>query len=66
MTAWIVEGALALLVLIGTAIIVWGVRRFNLSPGFLAVTFAITAASWLAFIITTISLTVRTLVLSSI
>lgn len=61
--AFVVEGVLALLVIVGSITIAWGVRRFNLSARVLAIAFALTAASWLAFLITTISLTVRTLVL---
>jgi len=60
---FVIEVALALLVLIGSATIVWGVQHFKLSAGFLAIAFAITAASWIAFIITTIGITVKILVL---
>ena len=63
---FVIEVALALLVLIGSATIVWGVQQFKLSARFLAVTFAITAASWIAFIIATISITVKILILPRI
>lgn len=65
MQFWILEGALAFMVVAGSLIVVWGVKRFNLSATFLAVIFAITAASWLALLITTISITVRTLAIPS-
>jgi hypothetical protein len=58
-----IEVALALLVLIGSATVVWGVQHFKLSTRFLAVAFTITAASWIAFIITTIGITIKILVL---
>jgi hypothetical protein len=66
MEVWIVEAALAAVVLFGTIVMVWGVRRFNLSSNTLAVTFAITALSWLALIIIAIGLTVRTIALASV
>jgi hypothetical protein len=61
----LVEGALALFVVLGVVTIVWGVKRFNFSATVLAIAFAITAASWLALLIFTISITVRTLVVPS-
>lgn len=66
MGMYLLEGALALLVVLGTGLIVWGVRRFNLPNTVLAITFAVTAISWIALIITTIGLTIRTLVGPSI
>ncbi|HEU4327692.1 MAG TPA: hypothetical protein VFS21_31420 [Roseiflexaceae bacterium] len=60
--ALLVEGVLAFLVLSGCVTIVWGVRRFKLSARVLTIAFALTAISWMALLITTISLTVRTLV----
>jgi hypothetical protein len=60
-----IEGILALLVLSGSGMIVWGARRFKLSSQILAITFAITAVSWIAFLITTISIAVRTFFVQS-
>lgn len=60
-----VEGLLAVLIVLGSATIVWGVRRFNLPAQITMIAFAITAASWVAFLITTISFTVRTFVAPS-
>ncbi len=60
--ALLVEGVLAVLVLSGCVTIAWGVRRFKLSARVLTIAFALTAISWMALLITTISLTVRTLV----
>ena len=56
-----IEAVLALLVLIGAGTTVWGARRFHLSTKMLAVTFALTAASWIAFLIATIGLTLMAL-----
>jgi hypothetical protein len=56
-----IEAVLAILVLIGAGTIVWGARRFHLSNKMLAVTFAFTAASWIAFLIATIGLTLMAL-----
>jgi hypothetical protein len=56
-----IEAVLALLVLIGAGTTVWGARRFHLSTKMLAVTFAFTAASWIAFLIATIGLTLMAL-----
>ena len=56
-----IEAVLAILVLIGAATIVWGARRLHLSTKMLAVTFAFTAASWIAFLIATIGLTLMAL-----
>jgi hypothetical protein len=56
-----IEVVLAILVLIGAGTTVWGARRFHLSTKMLAVTFAFTAASWIAFLITTIGLTLMAL-----
>jgi uncharacterized membrane protein YidH (DUF202 family) len=57
-----IEVALAFLVLIGATTIVWGARRFHRSSRILAVAFALTAASWIAFLIATISITLLALV----
>jgi hypothetical protein len=57
-----IEAVLAILVLIGAGTITWGTRRFHFSTKMLAVAFAITAASWIAFLIATISLTLMALV----
>jgi hypothetical protein len=57
-----IEAVLAVLVLFGSGMIVWGARRLHLSTKMLALTFAFTAASWIAFLIATISLTLLALV----
>ena len=57
-----IEAVLAILVLIGGGTIIWGARRFHFSTKTLAVAFAFTAASWIAFLIATISLTLMALV----
>jgi len=57
----VIEGALVILVLIGSATMIWGVRRFHLPTKILVVAFALTAASWLALLIATISITVMAL-----
>jgi hypothetical protein len=57
---------LAGLVLVGTATIIGGVRYFNLSSKVLTIVFALTAASWFAFLVAAISATVILLVVSSI
>ena len=49
---------LAGLVLLGTATIIGGVRYFNLSSKVLTIAFALTAASWFAFLVAAISATV--------
>ena len=49
-----IVGVLALLVLLGSAMIIWGVRYFGFPPRVLTITFALTAASWLAFLIAAI------------
>jgi hypothetical protein len=56
-----IEAVLAILVMIGAGTIVWGARRFHLSTKMLAVAFAFTAASWIAFLIATIGLTLMAL-----
>jgi hypothetical protein len=48
-------GALALIVLIGSATMICGVRYFNLPSRVLTIAFALTAASWMAFLIAAIS-----------
>jgi hypothetical protein len=45
---------LALLVLLGSATIIWGVRYFRFPPKVLTIAFALTAASWLAFLVAAI------------
>jgi hypothetical protein len=57
---------LAGLVLIGTATIIGGVRYFNLSSKVLTIMFALTAASWFAFLVTAISATVILLLVPSV
>ncbi len=57
---------LAGLVLLGTATIIGGVRYFNLSSKVLTIAFALTAASWFAFLVAAISATVIMLVVPSI
>jgi hypothetical protein len=49
---------LAALVLVGTATIIGGVRYLNLSSKVLTIAFALTAASWFAFLVAAISATV--------
>ncbi|MEM8531696.1 MAG: hypothetical protein AAGF95_12690 [Chloroflexota bacterium] len=66
MTFIIVEVILALLVIVGSVTIVWGAQRFQLPARAMTIVFAITAASWMAFIISTISITMRSVVLSSV
>jgi hypothetical protein len=61
-----IVGVLACLVLVGTMTTLWGARRFKFSSAALAVAFALTAASWLAFLIATISITAITLAISSV
>jgi hypothetical protein len=63
MTVLIIVGALALVVLLGSTILIWGGKHLGLSSRVVAITFAVTALSWVAFVITTISITIRTLVL---
>jgi bacteriorhodopsin len=53
----VIEIVLALGVLLGVVTLLYGSRRFQLSTKMLAVTFAITAASWVAFLVMTIGLT---------
>ena len=57
-----IEAVLAILVLLGSGTIIYGARRFHLSTKMLAVAFAFTAVSWIAFLIATISLTLMALV----
>mgnify|MGYP001386740981 CR=1 FL=1 len=59
---FVIEVALAILVILGAGILLYGARRFHFSTKMLAVTFALTAASWVAFLITTIGLTLIALV----
>ena len=57
---------LAGLVLLGTATIIAGVRYFNLSSKVLTIAFALTAASWFAFLVAAISATVILFLVPSI
>ena len=57
---------LAGLVLVGTATIIGGVRYLNLSSKVLTVAFALTVASWFAFLVAAISATVILLLVPSI
>jgi uncharacterized membrane protein len=57
-----IEAVLAILVMIGAGTILWGSRHLHLSTKMLAVAFAFTAASWIAFLIATISITLMELV----
>ena len=57
---------LAGLVLLGSATIIGGVRYFNLSSKVLTIAFALTAASWFAFLVAAISATVIMLVVPGI
>jgi hypothetical protein len=56
---------LAALVLIGTATIICGVRYLHLSSKVLTIAFALTAASWFAFLVAAISATIILLVVPS-
>jgi hypothetical protein len=56
---------LAGLVLIGTTTIICGVRYFHLPTKVLTIAFALTAASWFAFLVAAISATVILLVTPS-
>jgi hypothetical protein len=60
-----IVGALAFLVLVGSATVICGVRYFNLPARVLTIAFALTAASWMAFLIAVISATVILFVLPS-
>ena len=60
-----VVGFLAGLVLIGTATIICEVRYFHLPSKVLTITFALTAASWFAFLVAAISATIILLVVPS-
>jgi hypothetical protein len=61
-----IVGALAFLVLSGSATIIYGVRYFHFSSRQLTIAFAITAASWMAFLIAAISATIILLARSSV
>ena len=63
---YVFETALLFLVIAGSATIVWGVRHFHLSSRTLAFTFAVTAASWVALLVLTISFTVKMLMFPNI
>ncbi|MEN9937773.1 MAG: hypothetical protein RLZZ387_4352 [Chloroflexota bacterium] len=62
----IIVSVLAMLVVLGSVTISWGARHFNLSHGVLAVAFTLTAVSWLAFLITAIGITIKTIALAQI
>jgi hypothetical protein len=49
-----IVGVLAFLVLLGSTTIIWGVRYLRFPPKVLTIAFALTAASWLAFLIAAI------------
>lgn len=66
MFVYVFETALLFLVVAGSATIVWGVRHFHLSARTLAFTFAVTAASWVALLVLTISFTVKVFVFPNI
>ena len=61
-----IVGALAFLVLLGSTTIIFGVRYNILPSRALPIAFALTAASWLAFLIAAISATVILLGLPSV
>lgn len=63
MFVYLFEAALLLLVVSGSSTIVWGVRHFHLSSRMLALTFAVTAASWMTLLVTMIGFTVKVFVL---
>jgi hypothetical protein len=65
MLVYAVEAVLTFLVVSGSATIAWGVRRFHLSTNITAIAFAITAASWVALLVTTIGITVKTFIAPS-
>lgn len=62
----IIEAVLVVLVVLGSITIIWGVRHFNLSTRTVAITFLVTAASWMALLVVTISLTLRALGVPSV
>jgi hypothetical protein len=57
--------ALASAVVLGSLSISWGGRRFQLSTSALAVAFTLTAMFWIAFLLVTIGITVRTIAQAS-
>lgn len=57
----IIVGALAALVVLGSAAIVVGGRYLRLPANVVALTFALTALSWLALLVAAIGLMVRTI-----
>lgn len=59
------EGLLVALMALGSATIIWGVRRFNLPSSITTIAFATTAVSWVAFLVVTIAFIVGALVLPS-
>lgn len=60
-----IVGLLGLLVVTGSSMVTWGVQRFRFSSRVLAIAFALTAASWLAFLVAAIVILVKPLVLPS-
>jgi hypothetical protein len=66
MFVYLFETVLLFLVIAGSVTIVWGVRHFHLSSRTLAFTFAVTAASWVALLVLTISVTVKLFVFPNV
>ncbi|NWG21030.1 MAG: hypothetical protein HXY39_12000 [Chloroflexi bacterium] len=61
MMTLMIVGALAALVVLGSAAIVVGGRYLHLPANVVALTFALTALSWLALLVAAIGLMVRTI-----
>lgn len=59
-------GLLAVLVMLGSLVLIYGARQARMPAKALTVTFALTAASWLAFLIAAIGATVTLLALPQI
>jgi hypothetical protein len=66
MFVYLFETVLLFLVIAGSATIVWGVRHVHLSSRMLALTFAVTAASWVALLVLAISFTVKVFVFPNV
>lgn len=58
---WLFPGVLALIVMLGSVVIIVGGRLMKPSAGVVAFVFAITAVSWVALIVVSISLMMRNL-----
>lgn len=56
---WLFPGVLALIVMLGSVAIIVGGRLMKPSAGVVAFVFAITAVSWVALIVVSISLMMR-------